>query len=269
MIIREIVSSSILTESKLPESDYCINPYVGCAHACVYCYARFMKRFTGHTEPWGEFVDVKVNAVELLRKRLHSMRAKKTGVVLLGSVTDAYQPLERKYALTRGILRELATAGFPVSILTKSDLVVRDIDILKSFESCSAGLTITTMDDSVRAIIEPRTASAGRRVDALRQLHESGIPTYVFIGPILPGITDLRAIFSSVVGLVDTVWGEALNIRAGNWKNLEATIEAHFPALLPNFRELVRDSGYWNEVEQEFRSLSEEFGVPLVGFYRH
>lgn len=94
MKIKTIKCKSVLTESKLPEVGYCINPYIGCFHACVYCYARFMKRFTGHNEKWGEFIDVKINAPEVLEKEL--LRNPKRGITLLGSVTDAYQPVEKK-----------------------------------------------------------------------------------------------------------------------------------------------------------------------------
>lgn len=268
MIVKEIESKSILTKSKLPESDYCINPYVGCMHGCVYCYARFMKRFTGHTEPWGEFVDVKVNAVQLLNDRLNSMREKE-GVAILGSVTDAYQPLERKYGLTRGLLKKLLAANFSISILTKSDLVVRDIDILRQFENCTVGLTITTTDDQVRAKLEPKAAQVEKRIEALKQLHENGISTYAFVGPIFPVLTDLRAIFASVHGVVDAMWGETLNIRGGCWNSLEVALGEHFPELLPGFKEKVRNSDYWELVEQEFRNLCNEFQVPLVGFYKH
>lgn len=268
MIIREVEAKSILTESQLPESDYCINPYVGCAHGCVYCYARFMKRFTGHDEPWGEFVDVKINAVELLRKRLRSMRGK-GGVVLLGSVTDAYQPLENKHRLTRGLLQELLVADFSVSILTKSDLILRDIDILKQFKNCSVGLTITTMDDEVSERLEPRAASVDRRLRALQQLHDAGVPTYTFVGPIFPVLTDLRAIFDATRGAVDSMWGEALNIKGGNWTGLEAVLATYYPDILLGFKETVQNPKYWDTIEREFRNLCEEFHVPLVGFYRH
>jgi len=103
-IIKEIESKSVLTKSNLPETDYCINPYVGCLHNCVYCYARFMKRFTNHAESWGDFLDIKTNAVKVLENELQ--KAKK-GLVLLSSVTDPYQPIEKKIELTREILKKL------------------------------------------------------------------------------------------------------------------------------------------------------------------
>ncbi|MCG2686361.1 radical SAM protein, partial [Candidatus Parcubacteria bacterium] len=126
-----IQCKTLLTKSRLPEADYCINPYIGCSHECVYCYSRFKKRFTGHTEKWGEFVDIKINAPEVLEKQLS--RNPKKGVALLGSVTDAYQPVEKKYKITRAILKVLLKYDFPVSVLTKSDLVTRDVDLFKQF----------------------------------------------------------------------------------------------------------------------------------------
>jgi DNA repair photolyase len=266
--VREICAKSVLTKSNIPGVDFCINPYVGCAHACRYCYARFMKRFTGHDEPWGEFVDVKVNAVALLHKRLASMRNPQ-GHVLVGSVTDPYQPLERKYELTRGILRELAASAFDVTVLTKSDLVVRDVDILAEFERCTVDFSITGVDEKVAAALEPGAASPARRLAALRELHESGVATRVFVSPILPGLTDLRAVFEAVRGLPGGISAETLNVRAADWPRLAAAFKKTLPDRFPAFRGKARSAEYWDDIEREFRELAREFGVPLGGFYRH
>lgn len=162
---------------------YCINPYVGCAHACRYCYATFMKRFTGHTEPWGSFVDVKINAPEVLRRELK--RAEKGGIIL-SSVTDPYQPLEAKYQITRKCLEVLTLFQFPVDILTKSPLVLRDIDIISRLKNAEVGITITTDDERIRKIFEPKAPAIHVRMEALKKLHGAGIKTYAFIGPVLP-----------------------------------------------------------------------------------
>jgi len=266
--INEIEARSILTKSNLPAVDLCINPYVGCAHACAYCYARFMKRFTSHTEPWGEFVDIKTNAPLLLKKRIKSISGQ-NGSVLLGSVTDAYQPLERKYLVTRNLLQELLKTDLNLSILTKSDLIVRDIDLLRQFKNCTVGLTITTLNDEIRAKLEPRAASVTRRIEALKLLQKNGISTYVFIGPIFPIFTDLRAIFDAVYGLVDTIWGEALNIKGGNWTSLEAALYRHFPCYLADIHTMSTSSAYWDDIANEFNSLCSEFKIESGGFYRH
>jgi DNA repair photolyase len=270
MLVKEILAKSILTKSNIPSVDFCVNPYVGCAHACRYCYARFMKRFTGHDEPWGEFVDVKVNAAELLRKRLASMRTKE-GRVLVGSVTDAYQPLERKYELTRGILRELAASPFDVTVLTKSDLVARDVDILAEYERCEVEFSINGVDEEVAAALEPGAPSPARRIAALKKLHEAGVATRVFVSPILPGLTDLRAIFEAVAGSVDGISAETLNVGAANWPRLAAAFEK-LPggaALFQKFWKNAREPEYWDDVERGFEALAREFDVPIGGFYRH
>lgn len=188
--IREVYAKSILSKSGIPGVTYCVNPYTGCAHACRYCYATFMKRFTGHTDPWGSFVDVKMNAPEILRKQLK--RAQR-GTVMLSSVTDPYQPVEVKYKLTRRCLEALALYQLPVSILTKSPLVLRDTDIIGDIKDMEVGITITTDEDRVRKIFEPHAPPIVARIDALRKLHKAGINTYVFIGPLLPMNPDLLA----------------------------------------------------------------------------
>jgi len=179
----EIRVKSVLSKSGIPGATYCVNPYIGCAHACRYCYATFMKRFTGHLEPWGSFVDVKINAHEVLRNQLE--RAKQ-GNVMLSSVTDPYQPAEVKYGITRKCLEVIALYSFPVGILTKSPLVIRDIDIIAALQDAEVGITITSDDDRVRKIFEPGAPSVQARIDALIKIHNAGISTYVFMGPLLP-----------------------------------------------------------------------------------
>lgn len=183
LIIREIKAKSILTKSGIPGVDYCINPYVGCSHGCRYCYATFMKKYTGHTEPWGGFVDVKINAPEILQKQLKRARM---GRVMISSVTDAYQQIESKYKLTRQCLEILLQSQFPVDILTKSPLVLRDIDLIKKFKDIEVGITITTNDEKMQKIFEPNAPSIIARIRTLKTLHDNGMKTYAFIGPVLP-----------------------------------------------------------------------------------
>lgn len=265
MKVNIIQCKSVLTKSRLPEVEYCINPYIGCLHGCVYCYSRFMRRFTGHTEKWGEFVDVKINAPEILEKELGHRRRE---TVLLGSVTDAYQPIEKKYQLTRKLLEVLLTHNWPISILTKSDLVLRDIDLLRQFKKCEVGLTITTLDEKAREVFEPRSSPSQQRVRTLETLHCAGIRTYCFIGPILPGITDLRLILSAIRGKVDFIMAETLNMRCGNREDVQEALKRKFPQLLPLYKSGL-SKNYWNKAEGELKRLSREFKIPLKGFYRH
>jgi DNA repair photolyase len=183
LIIKEKIARSVLSSSGIPGVRYCLNPYVGCSHGCVYCYATFMKRFTGHAERWGTFVDKKVNAPSLLRREL---RKAGKGTVMVSSVTDPYQPLEKKEGLTRQCLLALLDYRFPVDILTKSPLVLRDVDLLGKFEELEVGITITTDDERMREVFEPGAPPINERLKALRALRRNGISTYVFIGPVLP-----------------------------------------------------------------------------------
>lgn len=205
MNIREIEAKSILNKSKI--FDYCINPYTGCQVNCRYCYARlFMRRYSGHKEPWGEFVDAKINAPEVLKKQLE--RAKK-GTVWVSSVCDPYQPLEAEYGLTRRCLEELTKSRFPVNIQTKSTLVLRDLDLFREMEQIEVGFTITTNDEAIAKLFEPSAAPVNERLKALERIHSSGIKTYAFIGPLLPG--NPEKLVADLSGLVNKVFIDRMN----------------------------------------------------------
>jgi DNA repair photolyase len=206
MKVREIFSKTILTKTAIAGFDYCVNPYVGCGHGCRYCYASFMKRFTGHKEPWGEFIDVKVNAPLLLRRQLKRARR---GVVALSTVTDPYQPLEKDYRLTRRCLEALLDYQFSVNILTRSPLGLRDIDLFKQFKKIEVGLSITTHDERIKKIFEPHSPSISSRAQTLRTLHQERIGTYAFIGPMLP--LDPQKIIKILEGSVDEVLIDRMN----------------------------------------------------------
>ena len=209
-MIREIRVKTILSSSKV--FDYSLNPYIGCQHACTYCYARFMKRFTGHSEEWGGFVDVKVNAVQLLKDEV---LVKKVGRVWMSGVCDPYQPLERKYRLTRGCLEVLLSRGWPVFIQTKSDLVLRDLDLFTRYrENVEVTLTITTSDEEIKKIFEPNAPSIRRRINALERLHSQGIKTCVMIAPILPGAEKLLDMIEEIA---DEVLLDKLNYHYADW----------------------------------------------------
>ncbi len=209
MIVKEIRAKSILSVSKV--YDYVVNPYIGCQHACTYCYARFMKRFTGHKEPWGEFVDVKINAPDLLRVEINK---KKKGMVWMSGVCDPYQPQEEKHGLTRRCLEILGQNSWPVTVQTRSPLVLRDVDILKEASDSEVGLTVTTADDGIRELFEPNAPSIKDRLDALDGLHQAGIRTYAMIAPMLPGAEGLA---ETLEGKVDYVIVDRMNYNHAAW----------------------------------------------------
>jgi len=209
MIIKEVHAKSILSKSQV--YDYVINPYTGCQHNCTYCYARFMKRFSGHQEPWGQFVDVKVNAPDLLKNEI---KKKKPGKVWVSGVCDPYQPLEGKYKITRQCLAILAENDWQVVIQTRSPLALRDIDILKKGSHFEVGFSITTADDKIRKIFEPYAPPIGERFKALHVFHEAGLKTYAMIAPILPGAENLA---DMLIGCVDYVILDRMNYHHADW----------------------------------------------------
>lgn len=234
MIIQEIKAKTILVRSRITEKAYCLNPYIGCQHGCRYCYATFMKRFTGHKEEWGKFVDIKINAPLLLAKELS--RAQKWEIII-SSVTDPYQPLERRYKLTRQCLEILLKQQFPISILTKSSLVLRDIDLLTRFDQCEVGLTISTDKDRIRRLFEPFSPAISERIRALRKLHRQGMRTYAFIGPILPQKPEQLA--QQLLGTVDFVYIDRMNY----WRKIVGLFRRHGLdfALKPSYFHLVSE----------------------------
>lgn len=190
MEIKESTASSGLVKSKLPDADYVINPYTGCEFGCSYCYASFMGRFVKEPiENWGNYVYAKMNIAEVVEKELASWSPeRRRASILLSSVTDPYQGADHKLQLTRRVLEVLVKAEYPgpVGILTKSPLVIRDVDLLKRLPCAEVGLTITTTDDKVSRFLEVRAPLASTRIDTLRRLNEAGISTYAFVGPLLP-----------------------------------------------------------------------------------
>ncbi|MBS3921364.1 MAG: radical SAM protein [Deltaproteobacteria bacterium] len=204
--MREIFAKTVLTRTAISGFDYCLNPYVGCEHGCRYCYAGFMKRFTGHKEPWGEFIDVKVNAPSLLKNQL---KRAKPGIVAISTVTDPYQPIEKIYKITRGCLEALLDKQFPVNLLTRSPLCLRDLDLFKRFKKIEAGLTVTTHDEAMRKLLEPCSPSIPSRIKALETLRNEKIRTYAFVGPLLP--LKPASLVKMLEGLVDEVLIDRVN----------------------------------------------------------
>jgi DNA repair photolyase len=261
VITKEVRCKSLLNPSKL--AVYCVNPYAGCQHACSYCYANpITRRFSRHSEPWGEFVDIKVNAPEILKKEVPS---RKSGQVFISSLTDAYQPLEKKYGLTRKLLEILLEKQFPICIQTKSSLVTRDIDLLKKFNDAEVGFTITTLDDSVRKNFEPFSSPIKERLEALKLLQENGIRTYIFIGPVLPHLTDkdLEELVRTASELkVDYLWFDKLNLKPGVWENMQKILEKSYPELLPQWKEILfSKSDYYDEFRERAMQLCSKYNV--------
>lgn len=260
---------SILQKSNLPETNHVINPYAGCVHGCVYCYARFMKRFTAHPEAWGTFLDARVNAPQVLRRQLARRRQPFVKPVFLSSVTDPYQPPEKLHKITRGLLEVLLEYQSPISILTKSDLVLRDIDLLRQFDQCKVGLSIMTLDDELARRMEPGASPPTRRLKALHTLHMEGIYTYAFVSPYLPAFSDIEQLAGALAGAIDEIGVEAINTMGGNWQGVEAVLAKYYPDRLADCKSLSKDEAFWLALKNRVQQLPGQYPFKLMGFYRH
>lgn len=257
--IRDVDTKNIMTKSSLPVGGYSVNPYVGCTHGCKYCYASFMKRFTGHTEPWGTFLDVK-HWPEIQNPRKYEGQR-----VVIGSVTDGYLPQEEQFGNTRRLLEQLKDSGAEILICTKSDLVVRDIDLLREMGKVTVSWSINTLDENFRADMD-KAVSIERRLNAMKQVYDAGIRTVCFISPVFPGITDFEAIFQQTKDQCDLVWLENLNLRGGFKQEILDYIRAKYPRLVPLYHAIYNraDRSYFQALEEQAARLAAENGCPFV-----
>lgn len=259
MKFQEIEVKSVMTKSNLPVADYSVNPYVGCTHGCKYCYASFMKRFTNHPEPWGEFIDVKMWPPIQHPEKYAGKEA------FLGSVTDCYQPCEAKYQRTRALLEQLQGSGISVSIATKSDLVLRDLDLIKTFPNARVSFSINTLDEDFRKEMD-RGASIEKRLAAMKAFYDEGVQTTCFISPIFPGITDVKAIIERAKKQCNLVWLENLNLRGDYKVRILEWVHAHHPELDDLYHDIYSKGkrDYWSKLDAELRAYAAAGGFPYV-----
>lgn len=256
-IIREIDVQSVMTKSSLPVGGYSVNPYVGCPHACRYCYASFMKRFTGHTEAWGTFLDVKRWKPITNPHKYDGQR------IVIGSVTDGYNPFEEFYGRTRLLLEQLRGTNAEIMICTKSDLVLRDLDLLKQFPKVTVSWSVNTLDENFRADMD-HAVSIERRLAAMKQVYEAGIRTVCFVSPIFPGITDVPAIIERVKTFTDLIWLENLNLRGQFKTDIMTYIREKHPQKYPLYEAIYnrKEMGYWQALEQEIAAYAAQNQYP-------
>lgn len=259
ILIRDIETKNIMTKSTLPVGGYSVNPYVGCTHGCKYCYASFMKRFTGHTEPWGTFLDVKHWPIIKNPQKYKGQR------VVIGSVTDGYLPQEAQFRNTRKLLEQLKNSGAELLICTKSDLVLRDLDLLKEMGKVTVSWSINTLEEAFQSDMD-NAVSVERRLDAMKQVYDAGIRTVCFISPVFPGITDFEAIFHRVKEQCDLVWLENLNLRGAFKQEILDYIKSKYPQLATLYHVIYTegDRSYFRELEERARRLAEENDCPFV-----
>ena len=259
MIVKTIYTKSVLSKSNLPVCEYSVNPYVGCTHGCKYCYASFMKRFTGHAEPWGTFLDVKLWP-EIKNPQRYAGKE-----LFLGSVTDPYLPQEEQYGRTRALLEQLQGSGAKLSIATKSDLILRDLDLIKTFPDARVSWSVNTLDEDFKNDMD-NAVSIARRLAAMEAFYRAGIRTTCFVSPIFPGITDAEAIIRRVKGQCHLIRLENLNLRGSFKTVIMAYIQSTRPHLLPLYQEIYNSGNrsYWETLDQQLRTYADEIGLDYV-----
>jgi len=226
-----------------------------------------MKRFTNHHEPWGKFLDVKINAAELIPKNSEKYRNKS---IFISSVTDPYQPAEIRYKLMRGILKNLISLEPDLSILTKSDLIIRDIDLLKQFKKCIVGVSLSTLDDKIRKEVEPFATSVERRINAMKELNRAGIKTYIFLSPIFPHLTDWKEIIEKNKNFVDEFWFENLNLYPSLRYNIFQWLKNCHPELIREYKKIYFSrNNYWYRVEKEIEDYGKKNNLNFKIYFHH
>lgn len=264
MKIKEIQVNDYLTKSNLPASDYVINPYVGCPHGCKYCYASFMKRFTGHQEEWGTFIDIKRCDKKINLNRI------KNKTVFLSSVTDCYNEMEEKYELTKQILEQLINSECFLSISTKSSLILRDIELLKQIKNVTVSMSINTLDENFKNDMD-NASSIEKRLSTLRELHNNGIYTILFMSPIFPYITEWKEIIEKSKDYIDEYWFENLNLR-GQYKSyimkyIKENHKEYYNDYVTIY--LKNNKEYWNKLANEINNYCEDNNINYINYFYH
>ena len=264
MLVKEIKANDYLTKSNLPASDYVINPYVGCTHGCKYCYASFMKRYTGHTEDWGTFIDVK-----RCDKKINLNKISKKSV-FLSSVTDCYNQLEEKYKLTRHILEQIVDSDCYLSISTKSKLILRDIDLLKQIKNLSVSMSINTLDENFRNDMD-NASTIEERLNTLRELHDNGIYTVLFMSPIFPYITEWKEIIEKSKNYVDEYWFENLNLREQYKNYIMNYIKNKYPKYYDSYVDIYikNKKEYWISLSNNINNYCQKNNINYINYFYH
>ena len=259
IVVKEIKVDSVLTKSNLPIAGYSINPYIGCPFGCRYCYAAFMKRFTGHKEDWGMFLDVKY------WNKIKNPQKYKGQTMIVGSVTDGYNYFEGKYKRTRAFLEEMQGSEINLIITTKSDLVVRDIDLIKTYPNPLVSWSINTLNENFKNDMD-NAISIKRRIEAMKKIHNAGIRTTCFISPIFPGITDVFSIIEEIKDFCDYIWLENLNLRGTFKSDIINYINKKYPELKELYTNIYtkKDMSYWEELDKKVSEYSDKNGFMYV-----
>lgn len=264
MVVEDVTRvKDYLNKTKLTTLDYVINPYVGCPNKCLYCYAAYMSSFSKHSEEWGEFIDIKRT-----NKRINIFKIKNKKV-MISTVTDPYNSFEEKYATTRMIMEQLVKFEAFISVVTKSKLVLRDIDLFKKMKHVEVAISMSILDEQVKKKIEPYSSSIQERLDTLKTLKQNGIRTIVFVAPIIPQFTDFKRIIEVTKDYTDEYWFDKLNLRSSFKTKMFKFIDGEYPIYKSIYDSIYnrKDTQYFDELSDEIEKYCTENNISFKNFY--
>ena len=252
MKVCNCIHRKILNPCSLEAHNYQVDPYIGCEHFCHYCYA-----LNKAETDWGKEILIHDNFVERLTEEISSLDFED---IYMGMNSDPYQASERTFKQTRKALELFAKRGFSVSILTKSGLVTRDIDLFAKMSGSSVGVSLAFQEEQTRQLFEKNASSNKERIEALKKLKSAGIPTYTLICPVMPFITDVESLIELVAPYSDKVWIYRLEMESTedqNWQNVESILNQNFPELTEKYRKIAfsGDHPYWRQLRQKLEEL--------------
>jgi DNA repair photolyase len=255
MLIRTCEDRPILNPCTLKDLYYQIDPYIGCGHYCHYCYV-----LNQAETDWTKEILIHKDIVGRLERELKDIPPQ---TIYLGWQTDPYQPCEAQIGQTRQVLALLLEKGFSASILTKSDLVLHDLDLLQDMDAAAVSVSVAFNDERVRQLFEANTAKTEARITALRQCKAAGVKTSALICPVIPYITKVMSLIDRLAPHADKIWIYGLSILERsdpNWQNVEKILKDHYPDLKEPIETVIfsKDHGYWTELRQDLESIQNE-----------
>ncbi|MFH1440985.1 MAG: radical SAM protein [Candidatus Omnitrophota bacterium] len=268
--LNEVKISRILNPTSIDLGEFVINPFMGCVFSCLYCYVKSNSVISKRKKPWGGFLDVRVNAPELLEKEI---LVKKPEVVLLGSTTECFQPAEKEYKLTKRILEILNKHKVYYVILSRSALILDYLDLLKQGFCKRIYFTVNNFGNDFKQALEPKSPAFNLRDEAVNKLLENNLPVIPYFSPILPWVSDIRGIFLKFER-AEAVEFECLNFRLGNIKDIVQAIAQVSPDLKVNYEKMLVDQGFyfeaWENIKKgiaiQAKSAKKEYSVYVHDF---
>jgi len=255
MKIKPCANRTILNQCTLENHNYQVDPYIGCEHYCYYCYA-----LNQAETDWRKEVLIHKDITSQLESELAGITPQ---TIYMGWETDPYQPCEAEYRQTRQVFELLLERGFSASILTKSDLVLRDSDILQKMNAANVSVSVAFNNNRTRRLLEANTIDTERRIEALHQMKDAGVRTGALLCPVIPFITDAIQLINMLAPCADVIWIYGLSIidrSDENWSNMEKILSREFPGLLERIEPAIfsKEHSYWTQLRDELATLKND-----------